>query len=316
MFSGTKAFMAQLIDYAGLFPPAALPLESAIHNYASYQSGQDAWMLGKFVVAATQLPELNAYMHLFNAGRPLPLSVVIGRSRDAEQTMNLLQDGLQQIHKLRLAQGAAIHIGMLELPLPPVAIDRSLLANIASTADAAGLQLFCEMTCPLYDKWEAGIRKALDEIAVFNASGHLQLGVKLRTGGVAADAFPTPGQVAVFLAECRDRGLAMKFTAGLHHPVRMYREEVQTQMHGFLNVFIAGLLAHAHHLNVVEIERIIADENPDSFFFSEAEVGWRELPVSAGLVEKLRGRVLCAYGSCSFDEPREELRDLYPFEQR
>ncbi|WP_135550199.1 hypothetical protein [Paenibacillus cymbidii] len=316
MFASMKAFMGQIIDYAGLFPPAALPLESAIRHYAAYRNGPDAWMLGNFVLAATQLPQLDAYMPLFTAERPLPLAVVIGRSKSAEGTLYLLQDGLTKIGQLRKQHGASIRIGMLELPLPPAAVDRRLLANIASTAGAEELQVFCEMTHPLHDNWEANMRKALDEIALFNGSGPLQPGVKLRTGGVTADAFPTPGQVAVFLAECRDRGLAMKFTAGLHHPVRMYREEVGTNMHGFLNVFMAGLLAHTHMLNVAEIEQMMAEENPASFSFAEEGLGWRELSVSARQVETLRNRVLCAFGSCSFDEPREELRQLYPFEQR
>ncbi|MBO9610123.1 MAG: hypothetical protein J7639_29460 [Paenibacillaceae bacterium] len=56
MFASMKAFMGQIIDYAGLFPPAALPLESAIRHYAAYRSGPDGWMLGNFVLAAAQLP--------------------------------------------------------------------------------------------------------------------------------------------------------------------------------------------------------------------------------------------------------------------
>jgi hypothetical protein len=39
-----------LIDYAGLFPPAALSMEEAVRNYARYREGEHAWMLGKFVV--------------------------------------------------------------------------------------------------------------------------------------------------------------------------------------------------------------------------------------------------------------------------
>ena len=64
--------------------------------------------------------------------------------------------------------------------------------------------------------------------------------------------FPSPEQVAFVMAACRDRNLPLKFTAGLHHPVRMYRDEVQTKMYGFLNIFVAGMLAHTQNLDQEE----------------------------------------------------------------
>lgn len=55
-----KALLSGLIDYAGLFPPAALSMEEAVRNYARYRDGEHAWMLGKFVVPqarASEVPE-------------------------------------------------------------------------------------------------------------------------------------------------------------------------------------------------------------------------------------------------------------------
>jgi len=37
-----KALLAGLIDYAGLFPPAALSMEEAVRNYARYREGEHA----------------------------------------------------------------------------------------------------------------------------------------------------------------------------------------------------------------------------------------------------------------------------------
>ena len=50
--AGARAFLAGLIDYAGLFPPAALPLGPALAEYARHRAGPDAWMLGRFIVPA------------------------------------------------------------------------------------------------------------------------------------------------------------------------------------------------------------------------------------------------------------------------
>jgi hypothetical protein len=53
-----KALLSGLIDYAGLFPPAALSMEEAVRNYARYREGEHAWMLGKFVVPEARAHEV------------------------------------------------------------------------------------------------------------------------------------------------------------------------------------------------------------------------------------------------------------------
>ncbi len=47
--------MNQLIDYAGIFPPATLPVDRAITNYINYHHGDFAWMLRSLVVATSEL---------------------------------------------------------------------------------------------------------------------------------------------------------------------------------------------------------------------------------------------------------------------
>ncbi|MBK9145009.1 MAG: hypothetical protein IPM23_21150 [Candidatus Melainabacteria bacterium] len=45
-----KALVESLIDYAGLFPPAGLPLEIALANYQEYRSAPRSFMLRSFVL--------------------------------------------------------------------------------------------------------------------------------------------------------------------------------------------------------------------------------------------------------------------------
>ena len=64
-----------LIDYAGLFPPAALAMDDAVGRYARPTgAGRDAWMLGRFIVPASRLGEFEQRRGVA-AGRP-------GRRRD------------------------------------------------------------------------------------------------------------------------------------------------------------------------------------------------------------------------------------------
>jgi hypothetical protein len=48
-----------LVDYAGLFPPAGVPMAEALRNYAAYRKGEYAWALGRFVVPAAQIGEVD-----------------------------------------------------------------------------------------------------------------------------------------------------------------------------------------------------------------------------------------------------------------
>jgi hypothetical protein len=59
--------MRRIIDYAGMFPPAMLPLEEAVRNFQDYQHHEHADFLGRFVMPLGQAP----------SSRPAPLSLLI-----------------------------------------------------------------------------------------------------------------------------------------------------------------------------------------------------------------------------------------------
>src|SRR5512141_363943 len=54
-----RTFLTGIIDYAGLFPPASLPMAAATANFAEYLAGPDRDLLGRFVVPASRLSELS-----------------------------------------------------------------------------------------------------------------------------------------------------------------------------------------------------------------------------------------------------------------
>jgi hypothetical protein len=53
-----EALFTGLIDYAGLFPPAALSMSDAVRNYDAYRRGEYAWILGRFVVPVAKMSEV------------------------------------------------------------------------------------------------------------------------------------------------------------------------------------------------------------------------------------------------------------------
>jgi hypothetical protein len=52
-----EALLSNLIDYAGLYPPAALPLRDVAEKYAAYRASADGWMLNRVVLPSTRLAE-------------------------------------------------------------------------------------------------------------------------------------------------------------------------------------------------------------------------------------------------------------------
>ena len=115
--------------------------------------------------------------------------------------------------------------------------------------------------------------------------------------------------IAAALVTPATHQLPIKFTAGLHHPIRQFRDEVKTKMHGFLNVLGAAVLAAEHHWEAHQTSMMLEDENASSFSFTDDFFAWREWKIA---VERLQYRrnFVKSFGSCSFDEPREDLRAL------
>src|SRR5713226_3920217 len=57
-----------LIDYAGLFPPASLAMATSVANYDTYSRSEWRWILGRFIVPVAQFAEFEEAF----AGLPTP----------------------------------------------------------------------------------------------------------------------------------------------------------------------------------------------------------------------------------------------------
>src|ERR687886_613831 len=72
-----RALLGAGIDYAGLFPPASLNMETAVRNYFSYRGGDHSWMLGRFIVPLSRMPEFEAAIEGMDVEQPAHLSVIL-----------------------------------------------------------------------------------------------------------------------------------------------------------------------------------------------------------------------------------------------
>jgi hypothetical protein len=221
-----RAALECLIDYAGLFPPANLPIDAALTEYEQAREGAASWMLSRFIVKAADLDALRA---------------LAGGREDIELTVITPPAMFEMVAAARREGWATI--ASLEVPLGDGAIDAC-----ARSARAAQLD-----DLPTYIELSRG-RLAMDELA------QRGLGAKLRCGGVEPSAYPSVHEVATFVATAVDAGVPFKATAGLHHPIRHFNEGAGVMMHGFLNLLLAA--ARAGDVDRGGLEAIIAEQDP------------------------------------------------------
>jgi hypothetical protein len=81
-------------------------------------------------------------------------------------------------------------------------------------------------------------------------------------------------------------------------------------MHGFVNVFAAGVIAQVYNLPEHEIAAVVADENPKHFVFNERMFSWLDRIASPGKIQTARQDNIISFGSCSFEEPVQDLQSL------
>lgn len=296
-----RALLAQSIDYAGMFPPCSVALEPALQNQAQYVRSADNWMLGAFILPVEQFEAASTSLSQFDHKHRLRISALGSKTESPNDFRTALASTIAAIKSFSAQHADVVAINQLEMALPSH-VDLALL----SAADA----MFGEMKLNVF--WEAPVDAAEETIGLL-AQHHKKnpraFGYKLRTGGVTADAFPMSLQIARALIAATHDHVPIKFTAGLHHPVRQFRKEVETKMHGFLNVLGAGVLAAEHHWDERQAVEMLEDEDAGSFSFEDTIFAWREWEVTMDRI-KARRKFVTSFGSCSFDEPREDLRAL------
>lgn len=267
---GIPPLLRGLIDDAAVFPPGNAPLGDALAAHPQHRNAWYADLVGPLLLPVTALPD---------AGGHLPSAIgVIGDTGLAG-----VHDALAHAdHRWRQYEVAVAKRG--EDPQPGL---RRLLAEAAMGPD---LEVYAEI--PL--SW--GLLGALDTIATERAAG-IRVAPKFRTGGLAAELFPTPVELAAVIGACRDRNLPFKLTAGLHHAIRHTDPETGFSHHGFVNV-LAACLAAAEGAEDADVAEVLATTDAAPLATTVRAHLSRERPLWIG------------YGSCSISEPVDDLRAL------
>ncbi|HMN96364.1 MAG TPA: hypothetical protein PKC43_08645 [Phycisphaerales bacterium] len=289
-----RVLLDSIIDYAGLFPPARHDMATTVRKFDEHLRAAESWMLSRLVVPAARLSEFeSAAEALLPTAEDDALWRITALVADAgAPALDAEIDAIFAFNARHADRGSAT-VDMIELRA----------ASAASIEQA--LDVIPEGLHPCFEIGLDG-----DPRGLIAALAGEDASAKVRTGGLTPAAFPSIGTLASFIERSAAAGVPFKATAGLHHPIRRHDAAIGAEMHGFLNVFCAAAAAWTHRLDSPAIESILAETSAGAFRFDEssATICGHVIPVDRLAVA--RERFARSFGSCSVDEPVEDLRAL------
>ena len=294
-----RTLVSSMLDYAGLYPPASLDEPSVVANFASLHASSRAWMLGRLVWPAARLDRLS---ELASGAAPVaqppetegawPVTALLGDAGTPEfaRTADLVRafnDRHEQI-------GApAMRVDSVEFKVAdPHTVDSAL--------DALPEDVWPYVEIPL----------DADPRGVIAAISGVEAAAKFRTGGTTAAAHPTARALSGAIAACAQAGVAFKATAGLHRAMRHWNAAAGAHQFGFLSLFAGACLVYARKLDAEGLAAMIEDPDPSSFDISDNAIAWQGARIVTREIEEARERFAHSFGSCSFDEPWDDLTAL------
>ncbi|RAO37022.1 hypothetical protein ONO23_01468 [Micromonospora noduli] len=265
------------MDDAAVFPPGSAALHDALAAHRQHRAAWYADLVGPLLIPASDVAagELSG---LVDPGEGLVVGVIgdTGIASLPFALSFLAPDGVTA----RQVEVAVAKRG--EDPLPGIA------ELLRLTDELPGVEaVYAELPLTF------GLMGALDALVAARADG-APIAAKFRTGGLAAELFPTPTELAAVICACRDRGLPFKLTAGLHQAIRHLDPETGFTHHGYANV-LAATLAAADGDGVRSVAELLTVVDPRP------------------LVERTTARLdgprplWVGFGSCSILEPLTDL---------
>jgi hypothetical protein len=258
---------AGLLDDAAVFPPGSAVVDDAVAWHRSHRAAWYAELVGPLLVP---VDALEAVGRALKPGEQLEVGLIGAGAGSVEVPAGVV---VRHVEIAVAKRGEDPVPGLLALL--PLARERPVYAEIPLTS---------------------GLFRALDLAAEARRDG-AAVAVKFRTGGLAAELFPRPAELAAVICGCRERELPFKLTAGLHHAVRHTDPSTGFTHHGFLNV-LAAVLAADRDAGRAHVTGVLGAGDP------------------VPLVEAVRGRLAgprplwTGFGTCDIQQPMADLRLL------
>jgi hypothetical protein len=325
--------MLEIIDYAGLFPPAALASGDAISEFfAQSKDAELNWLFRRFVLPFAPVPrceEIIAGLGQAAAqvgqnslpaswGGRVPVSVLLpsiepskldslGGLGAFDAALAAATSGFH--HGLQLMMGAAKSEEMIfaveavewALPLDDERWNQQHTVEARGTLRAMrdlvpNLKIYIEAS---WQNWSPALLGRIKDLVCDDALTFC----KIRTGGLAAASIPPPQVLARVLSDLVAADIGFKCTAGLHSALYETSPRFGFDMHGFVNLICAtaGLSAGLKEQDIVSL--FVMRRADQLIAALEEKLG----NATSGALSRAR-HTMHSFGSCSVSEPRDSLK--------
>lgn len=271
--STMPTFAQGLCDDAAVFPPGLTPLSEAVPAHLRHRAASYRELVGPLVLAAPALDELD---------------VLLGPGERLDLTVTAPEGPAQAAKAVAAARTLPVDLQAVEIVVPSGMAVREFFDAVDQVAAEVPV-VFVEVPRD---------ERRADVIAACAKHGHR---AKFRTGGVRAELYPDPAELAAAIAAVVGAGVPFKATAGLHHAIRNTDPQTGFEQHGFLNVLLAADAALAG-ADEAAVAGVLAERDADRI--AAAVRALDDARVSAA-----RGAFL-SFGTCSITEPLAELVEL------
>lgn len=288
-----------LVDDAAVFPPGNAPLDEALTAHLGHRASWYAELVGPFLVGDAALPHLRVVRDetagTETSGPPdrhgLPVVVVVSGGAGALEPA-VTWASRDDLLELRALETALRDSATGELAHNARRIVTAVDQLVASGALDDEVPVYVEPPRLYGAEPTASWLAALDEVAAVDHR------LKLRTGGLDAEAFPSGEELATCIGAALDRELRFKCTAGLHKAVRHRDPGTGFEHHGFLNVLLATR-ASLDGASIADVAAVL-DETDAVRLTGQA---------TPEALQSAR-RWFTSFGSCSIEEPLHDLVEL------
>ncbi len=296
---GLTRLLEGSIDYAGLFPPASYSMEKTVEMFAKHRETPERWLLSRIVIPAKRLSEFEKFAAPLwpksttdNNDQMWRVTALVSSLDDPELERDLEQiDEFNTFYKKK--GGTPVHIEAIE-------------------TKATDSEMISELIELIPDEYEAWVEIPWDKDprGMIAALGGYDVGAKIRTGGMTANAHPTAEALAVFIEAAAATKALFKATAGLHHPARNKSTTLGCEQFGFFNVFVGACLAFHDLAKGEKLVKVLSESDEKQFVFSAEGLKYKDYRLTLKQIMEARKKFIRSFGSCSFDEPVADLNRL------
>lgn len=325
MKNSIQQLLNTVFDYTGLKSGDRGDLRVALKIFTEFANSEHSWMLSRFVIPHHLIPLLSAFADRRNLIKgPLSLCITAPKTETLKDFKNVVKSIEHEILTVHAGYPGEVRTNILELSLPkvsvlnldPEALVRAL-ESVVTTAAASRLlphRVYFEL--PAGQKNVEVAKKITKVIAVHNKSilkrkidNYLFSGLKINCSENDEGEIPDAQYLAEIMLYARDANVALKFSGAENTPFTGIDYSEKKEIHGFMNVLMANMLAYTQDLSVEETVEVITDKTPENFFFKDDYAAWKALAAPSMEVKMLRMLSITSFNIINLNKVSEGLEE-------